>query len=308
MPDQYLALPQRPDTPNNRGLYLYSSLWRQCFQVSDVYGQATLSNTPYITNPHIVWRQSGEGLAAISSILSQRQVTEAPYPLTADSFERSSGESEAIPGDQPCSRYNQHVVAHNEQITLTRGRPPGWGIDSWGGNVQLCRSHIIDPFSSNEYSGQISQQQWEGTHILVIPTISNLAPKNLASKAVQQDLDLSVGSARSSDNRGRPSREVYYCTKCSKVYSRLQELKRHTRDRHKERHKCPFCCTRWTRPERVRNHVLKSHGRLLSENEQREIRHLRGLEDTVHFLAKCAKIPSRNYMIDAQGPGLPHLF
>ncbi|KAH9038490.1 hypothetical protein EDB85DRAFT_1887884 [Lactarius pseudohatsudake] len=240
--------------------------------------QASLSRTPYMTNPHTVWSQSGEGLVVTSSILSQRQVIEAPPPLSADSFDRSSGKSEAIPGNQR-SGYNQ--------ITLTRCRPPEWGVDSWGGNVQLCHSRVIDPFSSNMHSNQIPRQQWE------------------APKAAQQDPDL--GSARISDNRGKPPR-VYCCTSCSTVYSRLQELKRHVRDRHEERRKCPFCCTRWTRPERIRNHVLKNHGRLLSENERREIYRLRGLDDTVCFLAKYGNIPSKNHTIDAQAPGLPQPF
>jgi hypothetical protein len=69
--------------------------------------QATLSNTSYMTNPHTVWRQSGEILVATSSISSQRQVTEAPPPLTADSFDGDSSEPGAIPDDQPRSGYNQ---------------------------------------------------------------------------------------------------------------------------------------------------------------------------------------------------------
>ncbi len=71
------------------------------------FAQATLSNTPYMTNPHTVWPQSGEVPTATSSTLSQRQVTEAPPPLTADSFDRSFGEPGAIPDDQPRSGYNQ---------------------------------------------------------------------------------------------------------------------------------------------------------------------------------------------------------
>ncbi|KAH9166491.1 hypothetical protein EDB89DRAFT_1910630 [Lactarius sanguifluus] len=292
MTDQCLALPQCPgnslvqsgicsvcsttmaDASNSRGVCRHSSFWWQWS--SDVYGQATLSSTPYMTNPHTVWSQSGEGLVDTSSILSQRQVIEAPPPLTADSFDRSSGESEAIPGNQR-SGYNQ--------ITLTRC-PPEWGVDSWGGNVQLCHSRVIDPFSSKMHSNQIPRQQWE------------------APKAAHQDPEL--GGARISDNRGKA--RVYYCTSCSKVYSRLQELKRHVRDRHEERRKCPFCRTRWTRPERVRNHVLRNHGRLLSENEQREIYRLRGLDDTVYFLAKYGNMPSKNHTIDAQAPGLPQPF
>ncbi|KAH9179001.1 hypothetical protein EDB89DRAFT_1901074 [Lactarius sanguifluus] len=276
------------DASNSRGVCRHSEAsWYKRMSnypsMDSELAQATLSSTPYMTNRHTVWSQSGEGLDT-SSILSQRQVIEAPPPLTADSFDRSSGESEAIPGNQR-SGYNQRVVTHDEQITLTRC-PPEWGVDSWGGNVQLCHSRVIDPFSSKMHSNQIQRQQWE------------------APKAAHQDPEL--GGARISDNRGKA--RVYYCTSCSKVYSRLQELKRHVRDRHEERRKCPFCRTRWTRPERVRNHVLRNHGRLLSENEQREIYRLRGLDDTVYFLAKYGNMPSKNHTIDAQAPGLPQPF
>lgn len=63
--------------------------------------QASLSNTPYITYPHTLWRQSGEVPMATLSISSQRQVTEAPSPLTTESFDGSPSELGASPHDQP---------------------------------------------------------------------------------------------------------------------------------------------------------------------------------------------------------------
>lgn len=38
-------------------------------------------------------------------------------------------------------------------------------ISAKRGNVQLCHSRIVDPFSSDVYLGQISLQQWEGTRL-----------------------------------------------------------------------------------------------------------------------------------------------
>lgn len=69
--------------------------------------QATLSNLSHMTNPHTAWPQSGEVVAATSSIHSQRQVTEALPPLTADSYDWSSGEPGAVPDDRPLFVYNQ---------------------------------------------------------------------------------------------------------------------------------------------------------------------------------------------------------
>ncbi|KAF8267990.1 hypothetical protein EI94DRAFT_1728905 [Lactarius quietus] len=79
---------------------------------------------------------------------------------------------------------------------------------------------------------------------------------------------------------------MHYCTVCSKGYPRPQELRRHKRDKHGQTRKCPFCCTIWTRPARIRKHVLNSHRSLLSEQEQEAIHLLRGLNDTIRFLAQ----------------------
>lgn len=147
---------------------------------------------------------------------------------------------------------------------LSRCRPTEWGFDPWGANVQLSRSHIVDPFSSNVFSNQMSQ----------------------VLKADRPDPDL--GIAENAENRGKATR-VYYCIECYKGYSRPQELKRHTRDKHAKSHKCPFCCTGWTRPERIRTHLLKNHLGHLSENEQQEIHRLRGLNNTIRFLAHMAR-------------------
>ena len=70
--------------------------------------QETLSNTLHTKNPHMVRRPSGEVPVAPSSILSQRQVTKAPPPLTPDSFEGNSDQPGAIPDDQLRTGYN-HV-------------------------------------------------------------------------------------------------------------------------------------------------------------------------------------------------------
>ena len=74
---------------------------------------------------------------------------------------------------------------------------------------------------------------------------------------------------------------------CSKVYGRPQDLKRHTRDKHLRLRKCPFCCTRWSRPERIRVHLIKKHGSRLTKDQQEEVLSLRGRDVTIRFLANC---------------------
>ena len=68
-----------------------------------------LSDAPYMTNPQTVRQQSEEVLVATSSIISQRQVTEVPPPLTTDNFNGSSAEPGAISDDQPHSSYSNKV-------------------------------------------------------------------------------------------------------------------------------------------------------------------------------------------------------
>ena len=60
-----------------------------------------------MTKPHGIWWQSGEILVDTSSTLPQRQVTDAPPPLTADSFDGNTGQPGAIPDDRLRSAYNQ---------------------------------------------------------------------------------------------------------------------------------------------------------------------------------------------------------
>ena len=85
----------------------------------------------------------------------------------------------------------------------------------------------------------------------------------------------------------RASREWRCCACRDKTYQRAQELKRHIRDKHQQPHKCPFCHTKWTRPEKIKTHLIAAHRDRFVEEEQREIRHLRGRKDIIRFLENC---------------------
>jgi len=106
------------------------------------------------------------------------------------------------------------------------------------------------------------------------------------------------------DGRGP---EEWLCPEddCRKTYRRSQDLRRHTRDKHQTPHKCPFCDTKWTRPEKIRGHLTTKHEDHFTEEELREVRGLRGLNDTVRYVAKCGmpKVPQQQHH-QCRGPSL----
>jgi hypothetical protein len=73
---------------------------------------------------------------------------------------------------------------------------------------------------------------------------------------------------------------------CDSIYGRHQEVKRHIREKHAILPKCIICGNTWTRPEKIRKHLLSKHRRHFTEEERQEICHLRGLNDTIDFLKK----------------------
>ena len=49
------------------------------------------------------------------------------------------------------------------------------------------------------------------------------------------------------------------CTDCKREFVRVQELKRHLKDKHEPRRQCPFCGFKWTRPNNIKVHLLAKH-------------------------------------------------
>lgn len=50
-----------------------------------------------------------------------------------------------------------------------------------------------------------------------------------------------------------------HCAQCNKVFGRVQELKRHMRDKHMDRGRCPFRLFNWTRPDKIKAHIVTHH-------------------------------------------------
>ena len=63
---------------------------------------------------------------------------------------------------------------------------------------------------------------------------------------------------------------------CKKDFARVQELKRHLKDRHEPRRQCPFCHFRWTRPNNIKVHLLAKHRGRFTPELLITIRALRG--------------------------------
>ncbi|KAI0250571.1 hypothetical protein BJV78DRAFT_554760 [Lactifluus subvellereus] len=104
--------------------------------------------------------------------------------------------------------------------------------------------------------------------------------------------NLEPESLRNPEHVGKASPKRYRCAECGKQYRRAQELKRHKRDKHEQLRKCPFCRTEWSRPEKIRAHIITDHADHFNEKEHHEIRRLRGRTDTIHFLTECESIVS----------------
>ncbi|KAH9989407.1 hypothetical protein BJV74DRAFT_838449 [Russula compacta] len=189
-------------------------------------------------------------------------------------------------------------IATREGNTRRTGFQPSQEADSslfsWRSNIQFYHSRAATILSHEEMSlCQLSPQQLEGT---------------LVSKDTQEDPE--PGSDLNSEYDDKTFWEQHYCADCGKQYRRVQELRRHTRDKHEEQRSCPFCDYTWSRPERIRGHLITEHGDRLTEEENQEIRRLRGWKNTIHFLTRFETItpPPESSMLSAQAPVPPQPF
>lgn len=70
---------------------------------------------------------------------------------------------------------------------------------------------------------------------------------------------------------------------CEATFGRPQERKRHVIDVHTLRRQCPFCLYAWSRPDKIRAHLMKNHQDELPQEVLNEIRAKRG-QHLVAFL------------------------
>lgn len=49
------------------------------------------------------------------------------------------------------------------------------------------------------------------------------------------------------------------CASCNIVFGRIQEYKRHIKDKHMDRRRCPFCDFQWSRSDIIKVHLNSKH-------------------------------------------------
>ena len=80
------------------------------------------------------------------------------------------------------------------------------------------------------------------------------------------------------DNRNhtvcRGTRPV--CAYCARDFGRVQELKRHMDDMHMPRRRCPLCPFAWTRPGKIKAHLIADHAERFAAEMLEGIKALRG--------------------------------
>jgi hypothetical protein len=73
------------------------------------------------------------------------------------------------------------------------------------------------------------------------------------------------------------------CVHCNQDFGRVQELYRHVRDKHMPRRRCPFCGFMWSRPDKIRSHLLANHAERFTAEMPEGVKALCG-RDIVEFV------------------------
>ncbi|KAI0250580.1 hypothetical protein BJV78DRAFT_1155047 [Lactifluus subvellereus] len=281
-PPQCLESSEVPNIGDPR--FQDSLLWHRPSQLHDPPTQTTCSRIPDAMDVpgESVWSPNvGESLPGPSGLL-QAQPLGMPPPMdqALDSFDRSFWVGFRAFSDDSIFQYvngslpDQRITAGDDDPHLARGRP----------FVQTAQSpstqwhDVSHGQSSRSYSEDTS-----GTHP-TSPFRSNQDQILEKLEPIGSQRSPQTESAQRSMDGGRASREWRCCACPDKKYQRAQELKRHIRDTHQRPQKCPFCHTKWTRPEKIRSHLMAYHRDSFTEEEQREFQHLRGRKNVIRFL------------------------
>lgn len=66
------------------------------------------------------------------------------------------------------------------------------------------------------------------------------------------------------------------CANCNIVFGRIQEYKRHIRDKHTDRRRCPFCDFQWSRSNIIKVHLVLKHAERFTAEILEGFKGLRG--------------------------------
>ncbi|KAH9954357.1 ankyrin repeat-containing domain protein [Russula dissimulans] len=111
------------------------------------------------------------------------------------------------------------------------------------------------------------------------------------------------------DNQRMSHKLQLACKSCGRSYGRIQELRRHERDKHSPARQCQFCAVKWTRPEKIRLHLIASHRKEISLTVllEMEMDTLRG-QHLVDFLNRHSLIKIDAMEARVQSTSSPSLF
>jgi|SRR5712675_91253 len=200
-------------------------------------------------------REWSEGVAILLTIMDQDAVESHPPTPTVD---HSSGQTVTFPFAQ-----TNDVQFHDPNPFV---------------NEFHDRRVSPQPFPTMPIPHSMSQFQPHPDQIADTP----------ASTGPQWEPEIS--NPQGARHRGTGSEECPHGN-CDKSYGRRQDLKRHIRDRHGIRPRCPSCGFESTRAERIRRHLITQHRDRFSRKERQDIRRLRGWEATIRLLEKRGTTP-----------------
>src|SRR6266852_96191 len=66
------------------------------------------------------------------------------------------------------------------------------------------------------------------------------------------------------------------CRDCNRQFRRVQELKRHLKEKHEPWRQCPFCKFEWTRPDKIKHHITTCHQDKFTAKVMADFRALNG--------------------------------
>ena len=66
------------------------------------------------------------------------------------------------------------------------------------------------------------------------------------------------------------------CAPCNIMFGRIQEYKRHIKDKHTDRRRCPFCDFRWSRADIIKVHLISKHAEKFTAEILEGFKGLRG--------------------------------
>ena len=109
-----------------------------------------------------------------------------------------------------------------------------------------------------------------------------------------------VGIEISTDDQGSRAmglRARPVCEYCEEDFGRVQELKRHVKDIHMPRRRCPFCDITWSRPAKIKAHLIADHAEKFTAEVLKGIKALCGQRvteflDAYHYIPEVDSYPT----------------